>query len=152
VGVANRGVDLSQELLDLENQYWQALKNKDADAAIGLSDDPCLIACAQGVIRMDKRTLKGMMALAPYTLHTFRISDPGVQLLSEDVAVLTYTVHEELTVKGEPVTMVSADASTWVRRHGRWVCAVHSESIKGDPFGRDRMPSEWISLMRPLPT
>ena len=32
----------------------------------------------------------------------------------------------------------AADASTWVRRNGRWVCALHTESLKGDPFGRDR--------------
>jgi catechol 2,3-dioxygenase-like lactoylglutathione lyase family enzyme len=30
------------------------------------------------------------------------------------------------------------DASTWVRRNDHWVCALHTESLKGDPFGRDR--------------
>jgi hypothetical protein len=54
------------------------------------------------------------------------------------VAVLAYNVHEELTVEGKPVTIDAADASTWVRRDGRWLCALHSESLKGDPFGRDR--------------
>jgi hypothetical protein len=54
------------------------------------------------------------------------------------VAVLVYNVHEELTVDGKPVTIDAADASTWVRRNGRWVCALHTESLKGDPFGRDR--------------
>jgi len=47
-------------------------------------------------------------------------------------------VHEELTVEGKPVTLDAADASTWVRRDGRWVCALHTESLRGDPFGRDR--------------
>jgi hypothetical protein len=28
--------------------------------------------------------------------------------------------------------------STWVRRNGGWVCALHTESILGDPFGRDK--------------
>jgi hypothetical protein len=36
------------------------------------------------------------------------------------------------------VTIDAADASTWIRRGGRWLCAMHSESIFGDPFGRDR--------------
>ena len=32
----------------------------------------------------------------------------------------------------------AADSSTWVRRDGRWLCAMHTEAIAGDPFGRDR--------------
>jgi hypothetical protein len=46
-------------------------------------------------------------------------------------------VKEEMTVDGKPVTIDAADASTWVRRNGKWRCAMHAESIKGDPFGRD---------------
>lgn len=59
-------------------------------------------------------------------------------MLGRDVAVLAYKVHEHLTVDGQPVSVDAADSSTWVRRDGRWVCALHSESIVGDPFGRDR--------------
>ena len=55
-----------------------------------------------------------------------------------DAAVLAYTVHERVTVDGKSVTLDAADASTWVRRGGQWRCALHTESIQGDPFGRDR--------------
>ena len=58
--------------------------------------------------------------------------------LGDDVAVLAYKVHEELTVDGKPVAFDAADASTWIRRGGRWLCALHTESILGDPYGRDR--------------
>jgi hypothetical protein len=46
-------------------------------------------------------------------------------------------VHEDLTVDGKPVTLDAAESSTWVRRDGRWACAMHTEAIAGDPFGRD---------------
>jgi hypothetical protein len=61
-----------------------------------------------------------------------------VRLLGDDVAIVAYQVHEELTVDGKPVTLDAADSSTWVRRDGRWLCALHTEAIAGDPFGRDR--------------
>jgi hypothetical protein len=32
-----------------------------------------------------------------------------------------------------------ADASPWVQRDRRWVCALHTESIAGDPFGRGKL-------------
>jgi hypothetical protein len=67
--------------------------------------------------------------------------DARVRLLGNDFAILAYNVHEELTVEGKPVTLDAADASTWVRRDGRWLCALHTESIVADPFGRDRRPA-----------
>ena len=79
------------------------------------------------------------MKSAKYTLHDFTIGDDAqVHMLDDNVAVLAYNVHEELTVDGKPVSIDASDASTWVHRDGRWLCALHTESLKGDPFGRDR--------------
>ena len=81
-----------------------------------------------------------MMKAASYTLHLFEISDDAqVRLWRDDVAIVAYKVHEELTVEGKRVTLDAADASTWTRRDGRWVCSLHTESLLGDPFGRDRL-------------
>jgi uncharacterized protein (TIGR02246 family) len=133
---------VERELLELEKQFWQAIKDKNADAVARLSDDPCLITGPQGVSRVNRQAMMGLTKAAPYTLHDFRISDSQVRLLGDEVAVLVYDVHEELIVDGKAVTIDAADASTWVRRDGRWVCALHTESLKGDPFGRDRAHGE----------
>jgi hypothetical protein len=109
-----------------------------ADAALHLSDDSCIVTGAQGVARINGEALARMMDAASYTLHDFKISEDQVRLLSDDVAIVAYNVHEHLTVEGKPVTVDAADASVWVRRNRRWVCALHTESIQGDPFGRDR--------------
>jgi len=129
---------LAKELLDLENQYWQAIKEKDTDAAMRLTDDECLVTGAQGVGRVSRQTLSEMLKNAPYTLHSFELKDAEVRQLRDDVAILAYKVHEDLTVEGRPVKLDAADASTWVRRDGQWRCALHTEAIAGDPFGRDR--------------
>jgi hypothetical protein len=130
---------VEKELVELEKQYWQAIKDKDADAAMRLSDDPCIVAGAQGIGSIDAKSLGHMLQTARYTLHDFKVQDDvKVRMLGDDVAILAYKVHEELTVDGKPVVLDAADASTWVRRNGRWVCALHTESIAGDPFGRDR--------------
>ena len=79
------------------------------------------------------------MKTSNWTLDSFKIeSDAEVRMLSDDIGIVAYRVHEELTVDGKPVTLDASDASTWVRREGRWVCALHTEAIAGDPFGRDR--------------
>jgi hypothetical protein len=83
--------------------------------------------------------MAGMLKQGGWKLQRFTI-DPDVKakMIGDDVAVLAYTVHEELTVDGRAVKLQAADASTWVRRDGQWVCALHTEALAGDPFGRDR--------------
>ena len=130
--------NLAAELLELENQYWTAMKEKDVDAAMQLTDEECIIVGSQGIARVNREALSGMLQNAPYVLNAFTLSDEQVRELRDDVAVLAYKVHEEMTVDGQAVTIDAADASTWIRRDGRWRCALHTESIAGDPFGRDQ--------------
>jgi hypothetical protein len=61
-----------------------------------------------------------------------------VSLLNDSVALVAYKVHEDLTVDGKKVGMDAADTPVWVRIDGQWRCAMHTESLAGDPYGRDR--------------
>jgi hypothetical protein len=129
------------ELLTLEKQYWQAIKDKNVDAAMRLTDDTCIVAGAQGVSSIDRSSFAGMLQGGNWTLEEFEIDDDvQVRLLTDDVAVVGYKVKEKLTVDGKPVTLEAADTSAWRRRDGRWLCAMHTEAIAGDPYGRDRQP------------
>ncbi len=129
---------IEQDLLALEFQYWQAIKDKDVDAALRLSDEPCTIVGAQGVGSVDRKMLASILQSGSYTLRHFEFMDPRVRLLNEDVAIVAYKVREEVTVEGEPLSFEAAESSTWTRRKGSWVCSLHTEAIAGDPFGRDR--------------
>ena len=131
---------IDQDLLEREKRYWQAMKDRDVDTALKLTNDPCLIAGASGVASVDRKSFANIMAAAQYTLHDFSIEDAKAQRLTEDVAVLAYRVREDLTVEGKPVTLNAADTSVWVRRNGDWLCALHTESVLGDAYGRDRKP------------
>jgi hypothetical protein len=130
---------LERELVDLEKRYWRAIKEKDIDTASQMTHDPCIVAGAQWVQSIDRKTFEQMMKSDDWTVRDFELEgEPEVQLLNDDVAIVAYKVREEMTVDGKPLTLKAADASTWVRRSGRWECAMHTESILGDPFGRDR--------------
>jgi hypothetical protein len=48
-----------------------------------------------------------------------------------------------VTVDGKTTSLDAADSSTWMKRDGRWRCALHTEAIAGDAWGRDRkVPGE----------
>jgi uncharacterized protein (TIGR02246 family) len=132
----SRGAE--QEILELEKQYWQAMKDNDVTAALQLTDFPCIVSGPQGVGRIDEQTFMSMMSNPSYSIQNVELKDAQVRMLSDDVAIVAYKAHEELTVAGRPVTLDVTDSSTWIRRDGRWLCALHTESILGDPFGRDR--------------
>lgn len=131
---------IENELINLERRYWQSMKDKDASAANGLTDYPCFIIGAQGVGSIDgATTYSSMLDASDWALQDFDLEDGAqVRLLSNDVAIVAYKVREKLTVDDKPVTFEAADASVWVRRDGHWRCAMHTESLAGDPFGRDR--------------
>jgi|SRR5882724_7418303 len=132
----------TKQLLELENQFWRAFQERDGSAAAQLSDEPSILAGAQGVSSLDRKTIASMFESLDSQLESFELKSPQVRFLTNDVAVVAYTVHEELIVDGEPVMLDAADSSTWIRRDGSWRCAMHSESLLGDPFGRDRVRAD----------
>jgi uncharacterized protein (TIGR02246 family) len=126
-----------QTFLDLERKYWQAMKEGDVDALLAMNDEPCVVAGASGVASIDREKFASMMRGATWKIEDFEIGDDAqVRMLGDDVAIVAYRITEKLEVDDEHVTLEAADTSTWVRRDGRWLCALHTESPKGDPFGR----------------
>ena len=125
-----------QELLKLEKQYWNAIKDRDSSTATSLTDDPCVLVGAQGVGEVDKATLWKMLDGAKHELKDFAFGDVHMLEVSNDVVAVAYKIHEDLVVDGKRVELEAFDSSVWVRRDGKWVCAVHTESPAGDRFGR----------------
>ena len=131
-------VNTEKELLALENKYWTSIKENDMATADELTADPCIVTGPQGASRIDKTTFRKMMEKPNWTLLDYQIKNAEVQQLTSDVAIIGYNVHVVARYKGEDVTLDAADASTWVKKNGSWVCALHTEAPLGDPFGRDR--------------
>jgi len=127
-----------QEIVQLEKQYWQGIKDKNIDACERLTDFPCLVAGAHGIASVPKEKFRGIMESSNSTLNNFEFKESEVRLLTDDVALHVYKVHQESTVDGKPLTLDTSQSSTWIRRNGRWACALNTESLLGDPYGRDK--------------
>ncbi len=136
---------IDQEITSLERKFWQAMIDKDAEAGARLVSDPCLVTGAQGIGRLDRKSFGKMMATGSWQVNAFELSDVKVERIADGVAVIAYKVREDLTVDGKKLTLEAADASTWVRGADGWTCALHTESVLGDPFGRDRKPAREIA-------
>jgi uncharacterized protein (TIGR02246 family) len=130
-----------REIIDLEHAYWRAIQEQDVDTAMELADERCVVIGAQGYASIERDQFAKMMKSERWQLHRYELlGEPAVRFLTPDVAVVAYKVKEDMKVEGRPLTVEAADSSTWVRRDGKWRCALHTESLAGDPFGRDRVP------------
>jgi hypothetical protein len=78
-----------------------------------------------------------MLSGAAWTLESYSYENFNVQPLDDNTVIAGYKVSEQLTVEGQPVTLTAFDTSLWRREGGGWTCALHTESLAGDPFGRD---------------
>jgi ketosteroid isomerase-like protein len=128
------------ELLEHERRFWDAMRDKDGEAASEMTADNCIVVGAQGVSAIDPKTMARLTKEGEWELerYTFDESTAQVQFLSSDVALVAYNVKEKLKVDGKPLNLDANDASVWVRKNGEWLCAMHTESLSGDPFGRDK--------------
>jgi len=129
-----------QELVDVERRFWNAMKEKDAAAASELTDEQCVIVGAQGVSAIDAQTMAKLTSEGQWELEQYSFDEQKRQIrfLTDDIAIVAYPVRERVIVDGETLPIVANDSSVWVRRDGQWRCALHTESLAGDPFGRDR--------------
>jgi hypothetical protein len=127
-----------QEIERLEKRFWQALKDHDVDESVRLTEFPLLLTGAQGASRIEKEHFVKAATDATWDIQEFDLSRMNVRVVNDDLALVAYHVHEDLTVDGETVSFDAADASVWIRRGGEWRCAMHTESVLGDPYGRDR--------------
>jgi uncharacterized protein (TIGR02246 family) len=130
----------TNELLKIEHRFWNAMQTKDAGVAQEMTDDGCIVVGAQGVSAIDAETMGKLTTEGKWQLddYSFDEKNAQVRMLSDDVAIVAYKVSERVVVDGKELPIEANDSSVWVRRDGKWLCALHTESLSGDPYGRDK--------------
>jgi hypothetical protein len=126
------------EILALEREYWRSMIEKDSAVASRLTADQSIIVGAQGVGMVSKQQIGILIQSDKWTLKKFEFSNVTFNSIDENTAIIAYSVKENIEVDGKPLTLEANDSSVWSRRSGTWECVLHTEAIKGDPFGRDR--------------
>lgn len=120
------------EIIALETSYWDAMKSKDGARSAELSGSITLVTGAQGVTSIAKAKMGKMTEDGDWTLKSYKLDDIEVATPTADVAIIVYTVTQNVTMKGKSQELRAADSSTWVRGADGWECHAHSETFLGD--------------------
>lgn len=123
----------SEAILSLETRFWQSMVDKDAETAMRMIADECLITGPMGTMQITPQKYGEMAREGDWTLDRFEFTDVNVVHPSEDTAVIAYQVHQTGTMKNEKMDYRCADSSTWVRDGKAWKCVLHTETIMGKP-------------------
>ena len=121
--------DSTDTIVKLEKTFWQSMVDKDADKAMKMIADECLITGPMGTMRSDPAGYKQMTEQGDWDLDEFEFSDVQVIFPVEDTAIIAYKVHQTGTMKGKEMDLHCADSTTWVRDGREWKCALHTETI-----------------------
>lgn len=121
----------SKTIERLEQSFWQSMVDKDADKAMSMIADECLIVGPTGAMRSDPADYKRMTEDGQWDLDRFEFSDVNVVFPADDTAVIAYKVHQTGSMQGKPMDLNCADSTTWVRHGSDWKCALHTETIIG---------------------
>jgi hypothetical protein len=121
-----------------ERRFLDAMKDRDGSTAMELSDDPTVVVGAQGAGEISRTALGAMLEAPTWQLLSYEIEDFIVREVARGTVITAYRVTEELTVDEKPLILEAYDASVWVEHDGRWLCSLHTESLAGDSFGRDK--------------
>ena len=121
--------DSTGTIVKLEKTFWQAMVDKDADKAMKMIADECLITGPMGTMRSDPEDYKRMTETGEWELDEFEFSDVQVIFPQDDTAIIAYKVHQTGTMKDGPMDLNCADSTTWVRDGDEWKCALHTETI-----------------------
>jgi uncharacterized protein (TIGR02246 family) len=127
--------------MQLEIRFWDATQRRDAATVAELTAEDCIVVGVTGATILGPVTVGQMVASADRELRSYEIDPRSVRTVrvSDGTAIIAYRVREQISVDGEQVELDAYDSSAWHRRDGRWMCVLHTESIAGDPYGRDRI-------------
>lgn len=119
-------------LIALEKKFWQSMVDEDTDTALGMLAEPSLMVSSHGAMSFDHEQYREMAEKGSMVIKSFELSDMQVMHPSEDTAVLTYRVKQEMAQRGDGAKTTAqemADSSVWMRQDdGEWRCVMHTET------------------------
>ena len=118
-----------EEIVALEKSYWDAMKRKDGKKTSELSAKSSLVTGARGVMRIAKDKMAAMTEEGEWTLNSYAFQDVEVSTPTPDIAIIAYTVKQNVTMDGKDKDMKAADTSVWVKGAHGWECHSHTEAI-----------------------
>lgn len=115
---------LQDELLKVSNAVWTAVEQQNMAAMQALTTPDFVFIGTAGIFAGPELG----KVLQNCKLSSFRLTSPQLRVLSSNSAVLVYRADEDFACNGKPLEPVLLVSDTFIRKKGKWLNIVHSET------------------------
>lgn len=119
-----------REIVNLEQKFWQAMVDEDADTATHLLSEPALMVSSHGSMKFDHEGYRKMAEQGSMLLTSFELNDTEVVFPNEKTAIVMYRVKQTMSPRagGKNTVQEMNDTSLWIKSGKDWKCAMHTET------------------------
>ena len=120
--------ELKDDLVALEKSTWKAWGNRDAKAYGDLMTDDAVQVVAGGGVTTGREKIMADVGSHTCTLKSFDLADTNLRQLSPDIAILTYTLTQDVTCEGQKSPPKAFVTAIYVRQGGKWRWTSYQET------------------------
>jgi uncharacterized protein (TIGR02246 family) len=126
---AAKDIDTEPDFIFIQEiNWWKALQNHDLAAFHAM-----LMPDFLDIEKTIQTREQIMESLNTCTLVSFKIRNHQLRVLSPDAAVVTYSRSSETACGESHLTGDYNATTTWVRRDGKWLVQIHTETPAAKP-------------------
>ena len=123
-------VDLKEEIVAAEKRGWQAYADHDAKAYSDGWTDDAVEFLADGSVLMGKQAILADLKSTTCKVKSFDFANTKVRQVSPDVAILTYSLTQDVTCGTTKLAPKANASSLYVRRGGKWLGVHYQETAQ----------------------
>jgi uncharacterized protein (TIGR02246 family) len=122
--------DLKEEIVAAEKEAWQAYADHDVKAYSEVWTEDAVEALADGSVLTGKQAILADLKSTNCKVKSFDIANTKVRQVSPDVAILTYSLTQDVTCGATKLAPKAIVSSLYVRRGGKWLGVHYQETAQ----------------------
>jgi len=121
--------DLKEEIVAAEKTGWQAYADHNVKAYSDVWTDDAVEVLADSSVLTGKQAILTDLKSTTCNVKSFDIANPQVREVSPDVAILTYSLTQDVTCGATKLAPKAIASSLYVRRGGKWLGVHYQETV-----------------------
>ena len=122
--------DLKEEIVAAEKRAWQAFADHDVKTYSDGWTDDAVEVLADGSVLKDKQAILADLKSTTCKVKSFAIANTKVRQVTPDVAILTYSLTQDVTCGATKLAPKANASSLYVRRGGKWLGVHYQETAR----------------------
>ena len=129
VASPSMAADLKEEIVAEEKKGWQAYADHDVKAYSDGWTEDAVETLADGTVLTGKQAILADLKSTTCKVKSFDIANTQVREVSPDVAILTYSLTQDVTCGATKLAPKAIVSSLYVRRGGKWLGVHYQETV-----------------------